>query len=242
MRSFGNLEGKVAVVTGGTGALGTGVVRVLARARAHVVVPWWSEAEVEPFQAAMQEAGAMPRVTLQRTNVTDAGDVDTLFHRVEESHGRLDILVNGVGGFAAAPLEETDLRLWERMISLNATSTLLCSRAATGAMGVGAGGGRIINVSAMPAVNRGAAGMSAYAASKAAVLSLTQSLSKELRNRGITVNAVLPTTIDTPANREAMPDADQGSWLAPDEIGEVIRFLASEEGGIVTGAAITLGR
>ena len=240
MRMFGNLEGKVAVVTGGTGALGTGVVRILAGAGAHVVVPWWSEEEVGPFQEAMQEGGTAHRVELQRTNVTDAGEVDALFRSVQESRGRLDILVNGVGGFAAAPLEETDLRLWERMISLNATTVLLCSRAAAAAMGEE--GGRIVNVSAMPAVNRGAAGMTAYAASKAAVLSLTHSLSKELRSRRITVNAILPTTIDTPANREAMPDADRDSWLAPDGIGAVIRFLVSEEGGIVTGAAITLGR
>jgi len=237
---FGNLEGKVALVTGGTGAMGTGVVRVLALAGAHVVVPWWSKEEVAPFQEAMEEAGTAHRVELQRTNVTDPGQVDALFRSVAEARGRLDILVNGVGGFAAAPLKETDLSLWERMISLNATSSLLCSRAAAPAMG--GAGGRIVNVSAMPAVNRGAAGMSAYAASKAAVLSLTHSLSKELGSRRITVNAVLPTTIDTPANREAMPDADRSSWLAPDEIGEVIRFLVSDQGRIVTGAAITLGR
>ncbi len=237
---FGDLGGKVAVVTGGTGGMGTGVVEVLAAAGARVVVPWYAPPELEPFREAMERAGLLDRVELREVDVTDPGAVDPLFQGVAEELGRVDILVNGVGAFTMAPLSDTTLESWERMMTLNATTAMICSRGAVGFMGEA--GGRIVNVSAMPALDRGAAGMSAYAASKAAVLSLTGSLAKELRSRKVTVNAILPTTIDTPGNRAAMPDADRSRWLEPSEIGQVVRFLVSEEGGIVTGAAVTLGR
>lgn len=237
---FGDLTGKVAVVTGGTGGLGTGVVQVLAGAGARVAVPWAVSSEVEPFREAMARAGVEDRVETREADLVDADAVDAFFRGVVEGVGSLDILVNGVGAFTMASLLDTTTEAWDRMISLNATTVLLCSRAAVA--GMGEAGGRILNVSAMPAVTRGAGEMSAYAASKAAVLSLTQSLAKELRDRRITVNAILPTTIDTPGNRAAMPDADRNRWLDPLEIGQVVRFLVSEEGGIVTGAAVTLGR
>lgn len=237
---YADLGGKVAVVTGGTGGMGTGVVEVLAAAGARVVVPWYAAPEVEPFRAAMERVGLLDRVELRQVDVTDPNAVDSLFHVVVEELGRLHILVNGVGAFTMASLSDTSLESWDRMMTLNATTAMICSRAAVGVMGEA--GGRIVNVSAMPALDRGAAGMSAYAASKAAVLSLTGSLAKELRGRRITVNAILPTTIDTPGNRAAMPDADRSRWLGPSEIGQVVRFLVSDEGGIVTGAAVTLDR
>lgn len=234
------LKDRVAVITGGTGALGRGVVRVFAAAGARVHVPWVAEAERDAMEAEIRRGVIEGSVTLHRADVTDPEAVEAFFATVREAEGRLDILVNGVGGFAMAPLEEAGPDLWNRMMTLNATTAFLCSRAAAGAME--GGPGRIINVAAMPAVGRGAARMSAYAASKAAVLNLTLSLSQELRARGITVNAVVPTTIDTPANRESMPDADRSSWLLPEEIGGVMRFLASDDAAIVTGAALTLGR
>lgn len=237
---FGDLGGRVAVVTGGTGGMGTGVVEVLAGAGARVVVPWNVHVELEPFRTAMDRAGVLERVDLREVDVTDAASVEAFFQEVRGAEGRMDILVNGVGAFTMASLSDTSRTTWDRMMTLNATTALMCSRAAVAVMGEA--GGRIVNVSAMPAVTRGAAGMSAYAASKAAVLSLTESLAKELRSRRITVNAILPTTIDTPGNRAAMPDADRSAWLAPLDIGQVVRFLVSDEGGIVTGAAVTLGR
>lgn len=235
----GQLEGRVAVITGGTGALGRGVVRVFVEAGARVHVPWIVEEEREAMEGEIRgfPSGS---VHLHRADLTDPASVDEFFAEVRRTGGRLDILVNGVGGFAMGRLEEADSGVWNRMMTLNATTAYLCTRAAVAAMGDGPG--RIINVAAMPAVGRGADRMAAYSASKAAVLNLTLSLSRELLPRGITVNAVVPTTIDTPANRRSMPDADRSSWLAPQEIARVMRFLASDDASIVTGAALTLGR
>jgi NAD(P)-dependent dehydrogenase (short-subunit alcohol dehydrogenase family) len=126
------------------------------------------------------------------------------------------------------------------MLALNATSTFLCAREAVKCMRPR--GGRIVTVAAVPAVTRGAANLSAYSAAKAAVLNLTQSLSKELVGDGITVNAIVPSTIDTPANRAAMPDADPSAWLEPAAIAEVVLWLAGESAGIVTGTAVMLSR
>lgn len=235
-----DLQDRVAVITGGTGALGRGVVRIFAAAGARVHVPWVVEAEREALEAEIRRGVIPGSVTLHEADVSDAGAVESLFASVVDAEGRVDILVNGVGGFAMAPLEDTDPDLWDRMMTLNATTAYLCSRAAARSMEEGTG--RIINVAAMPAVGRGAARMTAYAASKAAVLNLTLSLSQELRSRGITVNAVVPTTIDTPANREAMPEADRASWLLPEEIGRVMCFLASDDAAVVTGAALTLAK
>jgi NAD(P)-dependent dehydrogenase (short-subunit alcohol dehydrogenase family) len=127
------------------------------------------------------------------------------------------------------------------MMRLNATSTFLCCRAGVPLMKK-AGGGRIVNVAALPAVDRGAPGMSAYAASKAAVLNLTYSLARELRPAGISVNAVAPEVLDTPANRQEMPDADTSRWVDPSEAARVIRFLAGPDAGVLTGNVLVLGR
>jgi len=152
---------------------------------------------------------------------------------------RLGILVNLVGGFAYASLDDTDPATWQKMLAMNATSAFLCCKYAVPHMRAG-GFGRIVNVAAAPALGRGAASMSAYSASKSAVLNLTYSLSQELVRDGITVNAIVPSTIDTPANRAAMPQADRSTWLAPADLAGVITFLASEAAGIVTGTAVNL--
>lgn len=232
--STGRLAGRVALVTGGTGALGRAVVQRLHADGAVVHVTWLSEAERDDFVAA--HGGSVP-VTLHRADVTDAPSVDALFAEA----GPVDVLANVVGGFALAPLAETTPELWRKMLALNATTAFLCSRAAVAGMRR-ARRGRIVNVAAQPALGRGAASMSAYAASKAAVLNLTYSLSRELAPEGITVNAIVPSVIDTPANRAAMRDADRTKWLAPEEVAGVIAFLASDDAAIVTGSAVNLSR
>jgi NAD(P)-dependent dehydrogenase (short-subunit alcohol dehydrogenase family) len=125
------------------------------------------------------------------------------------------------------------------MMAMNATSAFLCCKYAAPFLKA-SGSGRIVNVAAQPALGRGASNMSAYSASKTAVLNLTYSLSQELVRDGITVNAIVPSTIDTPANRASMPDADRSTWLAPEAIAGVIAFLASDAAGIVTGTAVNL--
>jgi len=232
------LEGRNVLVTGGTGALGTAVVQAFVHARARVTVSWVVERERD---ALREELGTAAReVRLERADVTDPDAVAALCVTATEPTGRLDVLAQLVGGFAFAPITETDPKTWHKMIALNATSTFLCAREAVKCMRPH--GGRIVTVAAVPAVARGAANMSAYAAAKAAVLNLTQSLSKEVVGDGITVNAIVPSTIDTPANRAAMPDADTATWLAPAAIAEVVLWLAGEAAGIVTGSAVMLSR
>lgn len=235
----GALQSTGVLVTGGTGALGAPVVRAFADAGAHVTVSWVAERERDVLLAELGPAADL--VQVEQADVTDPDAVSALCAAAVRPTGRLDVLVQLVGGFASAPVDETDSRTWHKMLALNATSTFLCAREAVKLMKP-QGRGRIVTVAAVPAVNRGAAGMSAYAASKAAVLNLTQSLSKELVAHGVTVNAIVPTTIDTPANRAAMPDADTSTWLAPTAIAEVILWLAGDAAGVVTGTAVMLSK
>lgn len=233
------LHGRVALVTGGTGALGRAVVAAFADEGAIVHVPWLRAREVGGLKPYLEATDG--RVHLHQADVTAPGPVTRLVEDVTAAEGRLDILANVVGGFAAGALVETDPITWQKMLALNATSAFLCTRAAVPHM-QRRQWGRVINVAAGPALERGAADMSAYAASKAAVLNLTYSLSEELVRDGITVNAIVPSTIDTHANRAAMPKADVSTWLAPQEIARVMVFLASEDAAIVTGSAIALSR
>ncbi|MDH4044054.1 MAG: SDR family NAD(P)-dependent oxidoreductase [Gemmatimonadota bacterium] len=233
------LTGKNVLVTGGTGALGTDVVRAFAGTGAHVTVSWVVGRERDALLAELGSAGE--KVRLEQADVTDPDAVAALCVAAAKPTGRLDVLVQLVGGFTFAPIDETDPKTWHKMLALNATSTFLCAREVVKRMRPWRSG-RIITVAAVPAVDRGAANMSAYAAAKAAVLNLTQSLSKELVADGITVNAIAPSIIDTPANRAAMPDADTSTWLAPAAIAEVIVWLAGESAAVVTGTTVMLSK
>jgi NAD(P)-dependent dehydrogenase (short-subunit alcohol dehydrogenase family) len=233
------LRGRVALVTGGTGALGRSVVAAFADEGAVVHVPWLRAREVGGLKPYLDATDG--QVHLHQADVTDPATVARLVEDVTVAEGRLDILANVVGGFTAGTLVETDPITWQKMFTLNATSAFLCTRAVVPHMRRQQWG-RIINIAAGPALDRGAGGMSAYAASKAAVLNLTYSLSKELVRDGITVNAIVPSVIDTHANRAAMPKADVSTWLEPQDIARVMVFLASEDAAIVTGSAIALSR
>lgn len=232
------LQGQVALVTGGTGALGRAVVKRLTEQGASVHVPWIVEKETVELKRYLGRLAA--RVTLHASDVTDEAAVRALFRQVTERSKRLDLLANICGGFAFSSLEETSPATWQRMLSMNATSAFLCCQAAAPLLRKR--GGRIVNVAAGPALNRGAAMMSAYAASKAAVLNLTYSLAEELKPARITVNAIVPTIIDTPANRAAMPRENTAAWLKPGEIADVVAWLCGPEATIVTGTAVALGK
>lgn len=231
------MDERTVLVTGGTGFLGQAVVDRFLDEGARVVVPWVSEAEADRMGARY---GGEPRLVLLEASVTDPEGVAGMVEAVR-STGTLQAAVLLVGGFAMAPVEETDPSTWDRMVALNATSVFQVARGIVPLLAA-RGGGRIVTVAAEPALDRGARGMGAYAATKAAVVSLTQTLAREGGPRGITANAVAPRIIDTPANRSAMPDADTSTWLAPDEIARVVSFLAGPDGGIVSGSVLTLSR
>lgn len=231
-----NAETRIAVVTGGTGALGREVVRELRTRGYQVHVPWRSERSMSETRALIDDHP--DRIVLDRADMSDPSDVERFFRPIADA-GRLDLLCNLAGGFAAGSVDQTTPEDWDRMVTTNATTTFLATRAAIPALRTG-GGGAIVNVGSIPPLEGGGARMSAYAASKASVLALTKAWAKELRSEGIRVNAIAPETIDTPSNRRAMPAADRSMWINPSAIASVIAFLASDDARIVTGSVLML--
>jgi NAD(P)-dependent dehydrogenase (short-subunit alcohol dehydrogenase family) len=220
------MEGKIIVVTGASGALGK-VVVATALARG---------ARVAAIDHAASTMKATPdRIELGGVDLTDASEAKKAIDAAASHFGKLDALVNIAGGFAFETTAEGDPKTWQRMYALNVLTALNASRSAIPHLSA-SGAGRIINVGAMGALQAGA-GMGAYAASKAGVHRLTEALAAEWKGK-ITVNAVLPSTIDTAANRASMPNADFAKWVRPEELAEVILFLASDAASAVTGALL----
>jgi 3-oxoacyl-[acyl-carrier protein] reductase len=220
------MNGKVIVVTGALGALGRVVVETaLSRG-----------AKVACVDHAAAHAEATPdRIELGRVDLSDAGHAKKAIDAAAAHFGKVDALVNIAGGFAFETITDGSSETWQRMHALNLLTALNASRAAIGHL-TASGAGRIVNIGAMGALQAGA-GMGAYAASKAAVHRLTEALAAELKGK-VTVNAVLPSTIDTPANRASMPRADFSKWVTPTELAEVILFLVSDAASAVTGALL----
>jgi NAD(P)-dependent dehydrogenase (short-subunit alcohol dehydrogenase family) len=230
-----SIGGKIAVVTGGTGALGRAVIAAFLDAGIRVIVPHRKEGELEAVRRALGLA-SRDSLTGEILDLTNEQAVPAFFQR-SASKGGLDILVNVAGGFAGGrPVHETPWSIWQEQLDINLKTTVLASRAAAARM-VQQGSGAIINVSSRTATQSGKA-YAAYAASKLAVLKLTDAMAEELKEAGVTVNAILPSTIDTEANRNAMPDADFGRWVRPEQIARVILFLAGPDARIISGAHI----
>ena len=220
------MDGKVVVVTGASGALGK-VVAEVALARG---------ARVAGVDYGTSQIAATPnRIELGGVDLSDAAQAKKAIDAVAAHFGKIDALVNIAGGFAFETVAEGDPKTWQRMYALNVLTALNASRSAIPHLSASPAG-RIVNVGAMGALQAGA-GMGAYAASKAGVHRLTEALAAEWKGK-ITVNAVLPSTIDTAANRASMPKADFGKWVTPQELADVILFLVSDAASAVTGALL----
>ncbi len=217
------------VVTGGTGALGAGVVELFLSRGATVHVPMMETALPAnlPWRAH-ERVKPTPGVSLD-----DEAQVTAFYAALPALWASIHL----VGGFAMAKVADTSLAEFEKQWRMNTVTCFLTCREAIKAIRRTGGGGRIVNVAARPAVTP-APGMISYVTSKAGVAALTQSLAPEVLAEGILINAVLPSTIDTPANRKSMPTADHASWPKPAEIAETIAFLASAQNALTTGTLV----
>ena len=220
------MAGRVVVVTGAFGVLGAAVARAAAAQGARLAL-----IDFAPGGAGVDGALVLPGVDL-----SDAIQAGAAMDRVADHFGGVDALLNIAGGFGWEKIEGGDWQAWPRLFQVNVLTATNASRAAVPHLRRSAAG-RIVNVGSAAAL-KASLGMGAYAASKAGVHALTQALAEELKGDGVTVNAVLPSIIDTPTNRADMPDADVASWVAPDDLAAVMLFLASEAARAVTGALI----
>jgi NAD(P)-dependent dehydrogenase (short-subunit alcohol dehydrogenase family) len=222
-----SLEGKSVVVTGGFGSLGAAVALAARAAGARVAVV--DRAPNAP--AALADLASFGGVDLG-----SLAAAQTSFQAIAEKLGGIDALVNIAGGFRWEQIEDGKLETWDLLYNLNLKTALCASKAALPHL-LSRGAGRIVNIGAAGAIKAGL-GMGAYAASKAGVAKLTESLAEELKDRGITVNALLPSIIDTAPNRADMPDADFSRWVQPGQLADIIVFLLSEQASAITGALI----
>ena len=220
------MDGKVVIVTGASGALGS-VVAEAALARGARVAGL--------DHAASQVSATANRIELGGVDLSDATEAGKAIDAVVAHFGKLDALINIAGGFAFEAVAEGDPRTWQHMYALNVLTALNASRAAIPHLAASTSA-RIVNIGAIGALQAGA-GMGAYAASKAGVHRLTEALAAEWKGK-ITVNAVLPSIIDTSANRASMPKADFTKWVTPQELADVILFLVSDAASAVTGALL----
>ena len=231
----GRFAGKSVLIAGGTGALGRAIVLAFLDESAYVVVTYRRQEEF----VALNKTAASTGLSLEsfQVDVTDEGAVRRLTEQLIASHGRVDVLVNAVGGYAGGqPLWEIDAKTFDQMLALNLRSGYVLCRAIVPLM-LKQRSGAIVNVSSRTAVDH-AAGAAAYAASKAAAVAMIDSLAADLKGTGLRVNSVLPSIIDTDANRKAMPKADFTKWPKPEEIARVILFLCGEEARLIHGAAV----
>lgn len=225
-----SLSQRVIAITGAFGNLGAALAIQAAEAGALLVLIDRAEAPPADFHTP---DGAL---LLTGIDLASLADAQAAARQIDERFGRLDALVNVAGGFAWQTLAEGDVECWDRLYTLN-LRTALCACQALLPLIRQSAAGRIVNLGA-GAASRAGFGMGAYAASKAGVLRLTESLAEELKDQGVTVNAVLPSIIDTPQNRAAMPEADFGRWVTAEQLAGVILFLLGDAAAAITGAGI----
>lgn len=219
--------GRTVMITGAAGNLGRAVAIAFAGRAANLVMVDRRAAAPPPQTKALA----------LEADLLDAASVQAAVDQAIGRFGRIDVLCNLAGAFRmGSPVHETSAADWNFLLDVNARSLLNTARAVVPRM-LAAGGGKIVNVGAY-AAQKGAANMGAYVASKSAVIRLTEAMAAELREHNINVNCVLPTTLDTPENRAAMPQADPRRWVAPEDLAEAIAFLASDAARAIHGAAL----
>lgn len=224
-------ENRTVMITGAAGHLGRAVAAHFAQAGARLVLV---DRQAESIQAAF---GAGAEQALVAADLLDGARLQSAVAATVDRFGRIDVLCHLAGGFRMGEaVHETTDRFWDLLFDLNARTLVNIARAVVPHM-IERGGGKIVNVGAF-AAQKGAARMGAYCASKSSVIRLTEAMSAELKDQNINVNCVLPTIIDTPDNRAAMPDADPSRWVSPQALAEVIGFLASDAARAVHGAAV----
>lgn len=223
----GRFAGKIVFVAGGTGGLGRAVTLAFLEESANAIVTY----------RRPDEFAGLEKAEGHQVDVTDEAAVRRLAEGIVASHGRIDVLVNAVGGYAGGlSLWETDPKVFEQMLTLNLRSGYVLCRAIVPVM-LKQHGGSIINVASRTAVDH-AAGAAAYAASKAAAVAMIDCLAADLKGSGVRANSVLPSIIDTEPNRRAMPKADFSKWPKPADIARVILFLASDDARLIHGATV----
>lgn len=230
---------KLVLVAGGTGGLGRAVSLAFLKEGAKVVVTYWAQNEFDALEseAGLCMNGTGSSIEGHHVDVTDETAVRQLLERILAEHGHLDALVNTVGGYVGGVnLWELETKVFDQMLALNLRSGYALSRAVIPSM-LKQKRGAIVNIAAKAAFDHGA-GAAAYSASKAAALALMDSLAAEVKGTGVRVNSVLPSIIDTEANRKAMPNADFSKWPKPQEIARVILFLCSDDAKAIHGAAV----
>ena len=221
---------RVIAITGAFGALGSGVAHTLLAEGAALALIDQAPASAEAMEGDVLVCGGI--------NLSDKIQALQVIQRVIERYGRLDGLINIAGTFRAQTLLEGDLSVWDLLYTVNLKTAVTTTQAALPYLLKTKG--RIVNIAAGVALAKAGAGMGAYAASKAGVVKLTESLAEEVKEQGVTVNAILPSIIDTPQNRRDMPDADFSRWVKPQNIADTILFLLSEKASAITGALIAV--
>lgn len=230
-----NVADRVVLISGPTGGLGTAVVRAFAEEGARLVLTSRRRPELEALAAEL--ALDPERVLVVPADITEPAEAERVVRDAHDRFGAIDVVVHVTGGYkAGAPVAETDLETWQLMLSLNLTSAFLVARAALPGM-LARGSGKLVFIGSRGG-SQPAANTAAYGVSKGGLEMLARDLAEETRRRGVNVNAVAPSIIDTPANRRAMPKADHTTWVRPESLAGVIRFLASDAARDIHGAVI----